>query len=159
MTRGVLGGVLAIAQVSTVPADLEAPTEAEIAAGVDLVGTKQGEELADLSGWRTEPDVLPTPGYAGTTVGNVAGDETYPASSFTWYKDSSDEVIYGAIGTAVTGGDRWVIFMWEGAEVGEETETFPCRVISRNRDPARNVPHTFIGNYAIDTPVVGVVTA
>jgi hypothetical protein len=139
---------------------LAAPTAAEIAAGVDLVGSKQAEELSDLQGWRTDSDVLPTPGYAGTTVGNVAGDETYPASSFTWYKDSVSATIYSAIGTAVsTGADRWVIIMWEGATVGEETEVFPVRVTSRVRDPARNVPHTFTANYALDTPVVGVVAA
>ena len=134
------------------PPNTAAPTQAELSAGVDLVGSSQAEELMDIQGFAVQPSSLPTPGYSSTLVGNVAGDQTYPDSVLSFYKDTTSSTIYTALASGNTG---WVALMYDGQADTEEVETFPATVVSRVRRPALNAPHIFDVNFAIDVPFAG----
>lgn len=152
MSRFVLGGRSKARWLTTLPATPLAPTQSELDAGTDLVGTSQAEELMDIQGFAVQPSSIPTPGYAGTLVGNVAGDQTYPDSTLSFYKDDTASVIYTALARGNTG---WVALMYDGQASGEEVDLFPATVVSRVRRPALNSPHIFDVNFAIDVPYEG----
>jgi hypothetical protein len=130
-----------------------APSQAEMTAAVDLVGTKQTEELIEINGWEIQTSSVPTPGYAGVTTGSLSGESQYPASSLAWRKDAVSTTIYLSQVTAVTG---FVIFAQDGQGVGKEAEVFPITVASRERRKGRNVPNSFVANYSLAPKVLAV---
>lgn len=156
MARFQLAGRIEVVWLTTVPADPAAPTGAEITAGTDLIGSSQLEELQGIQGWEIQPSTIATPGYASTKVGNIAGDETYPDSSLSFYKDSNSEIIYTAM---VAGTEGWMAFMRDGSATGEECELFPATISSRSRRPARSEAHIFDVNFSIAAPYDGVLAA
>lgn len=149
MSRFTLDGRLAARYLSTIPATPTAPTQAELTAGTDLVGTKQAEELADIQGFEPAPSSVPTPGYAGAVTGNVAGELTYPDAVLSFYKDSASSTIYSALATGTTG---WIFLGQDGLGSGEEGELFPIEVVSRIRRKARNAPNIFDVTMTTDAP-------
>lgn len=152
MARFVLGGRSAAAWFTTIPGTPTAPTQTEINNAVDLVGTQQDEELVSITGFALQPSSLPMPGFAGISVGNVAGEQTYPDSALTFYKDDTVEVIYSALTQGAVG---WVGLMFDGQGSGLEIDLYPATVASRVRDPSLNTPHTFVVNFAISAPFEG----
>lgn len=152
MARFILDGRIACRFLSTLPSDPDNPTQAELTAGVNLVGTAQAEELVDISGFEPSTSSIPTPGYASTLVGNVAGDQTYPDSSMAFYKDDASETIYDALATGTSG---FLAIMQDGQAATNEVELFPVTVASRVRRKARNAPNIFDVNFAVDVPYDG----
>ena len=156
MARFTLPGRVAIKFMTSEPSVTTAPTLIELNAGVDLVGTPQAEELAELEGFVVNSATIATPGYASHSVGNVSGDETYPESRLAFYKDDTSETIYTALAAGTTG---FIAFMRDGQTTGEECELFPVTVQSRVRRPARDQAHIFDVNFAISVPYQGAVGA
>lgn len=152
MARFVLEGRTAVVWLASAPSSLAAPTQAELAAGVDLVGTKQAEELVEINGFEKQNNSIPTPGFAGLEVGNVAGEQTYPDSDMEWYKDDTSETIYD---TVVDGAVGYVALCYDGLGDTLESEIYEVTVASRTRIPARNAAHRFRANFAISAPVLG----
>lgn len=152
MARMTLPGQAALAWLTTIPTAPTAPTQAEITAGVDLIGTSQDEELMDFDGWTVNSSTIPTPGYASHQVGNITGDQTYPDSRLSFYKDDTDEVIYDALAEGNVG---WVAIMLDGQLSTNEVTLFPATVSSRVRRVARNEAHIFDVNFSIDVPYEG----
>lgn len=150
--RYVLNERLKLRFLDTAPANMAAPTQSEITAGVDLIGTQQAEELNDLGGWEVQTNSSPTEGYAGLEVGNVAGTQTYPDSWLQWYKDDTVTTIFTAVAKGETG---WLVFMRDGQASTKESEIFPVTVASRPRSLAKGVAHTFRANFSLTPPVLG----
>lgn len=134
---------------------LAAPTQSQITAGTDLIGTQQAEELNDIGGWEVQTNSSPTEGYAGLEVGNVAGTQTYPDSWLQWYKDDTITTIFTAVAKGSTG---YLVFMRDGQAATKEAEIFPVTVASRPRSLAKGVAHTFRANFSL-APAVTVAQA
>lgn len=152
MGRFVAEGRMKAVLVTSAPATLSAPTQAEIAAGTDLVGSDQAEALVEIVGFQVQNNTIATPSYASLTVGNVAGQQTVPDSAMEWYKDDTDSTIYSAVAEGTTG---WIILMHDGIGAGEECEVWPVSVSTRPRLPQQNAAHRFRANYATGAPVYG----
>lgn len=152
MARFVLAGRSAARLLSSAPSDLAAPTQAELSAGVDLVGTTSAEELYDIQGWEVEPTSYPTPGFASLEVGNVAGPQNYPDSSLAWYKDTVSATIYTAVAAETEG---YVVLMLDGQAATEESELFVISIASRVRDKALDAAHGYRANMTISAPTYG----
>ena len=151
MTRYVLDGRLKAVFLTSAPAALAAPTQAELNAGTDLIGTGAGEGLENIDGFVVQPNIIPTPDYTGLQVGTVAGDQTVPESVLSFYKDTTVETIYNALAADVTG---YVVFMMDGQASGEESDVWPITVTSRVRRPGRNVAHIYDVNIAPGSPTL-----
>jgi hypothetical protein len=130
---------------------LAGPTQTQITAGTDLIGTQQAEELNDLGGWEVQTNSSPTEGYAGLEVGNVAGAQTYPDSWLQWYKDDTVTTIFTAVAKGSTG---YLVFMRDGQAATKEAEIFPVTVASRPRSLAKGVAHTFRANFSLAPALV-----
>lgn len=154
--RYVLNERLKLRFLATAPTTLAAPTQAQLTAGVDLIGTQQAEELNDIGGWEVQTNSSPTEGYAGLEVGNVAGAQTYPDSWLQWYKDDTVTTIFTAVEKGETG---YLAFMRDGQAATKEVELFPVTVASRPRSLAKGVAHTFRANFSLAPPVLGVQAA
>ena len=152
MARGILPGSIDIRFLTTVPATLTAPTQAELSAGLDVVGSELNEELAEMTGWVITNNTIPTPGFNSNRVGQVGGDQTYDTSSMKFYKDSSVHAIFDALIDGTTG---WMAIMDDGQASGKFVQVFPCQVLTRVRSKDRG-PKTFTCNFAIQAPAVGV---
>jgi len=151
MARGILPGSIAARWLTVAPASLTAPSQAELNAGVDVVGSELDEELAELNGWVVENNVIPTPGYNTNKVGNVGGDQTYPASSMAFYKDSVVETIFNALPDGTAG---WMVIMDDGQGAGKYCETFPASVLTRTRSKDRGAKK-FMVNFALNGAAIG----
>lgn len=152
MARFTPNGIIAARWLTTLPADPAAPTQVELDAGVDLIGNAQDEEAESLNGFEVSNNVIPTPGLASNRVGSVAGEQTYPASTMTFYKDDTVEVIYSALPDLTTG---FVALMHDGQAAGKEVDIFPATVTSRNRRVGTNVAAMFDVNLALTVPYLG----
>lgn len=152
MGRYILNGRLKMRFLTALPAVPTAPTQAELNAGTNLIGTAQAEELVEIVGFEVETSSLPTPGFAGVQVGNVAGESTYPDSALVFYKDDTVTTIFTALASNVSG---YLAMMRDGQAATKEVELFPVFVASRVRAVARNAPHTFRANMSVGTPYLG----
>lgn len=149
MARFVLDGNLDVRFLASLPTDPNAPTQAELTAGVSLVGTKQTEELVEINGYELQTSTIPTPGMAGLATGNVGGEQTYPDSSIMVYKDDTSELIYASQTQGTTG---FYYLSLDGLGSGEESEGFPVTVLSRPRAKAAKTGHKFTVNTSVDVP-------
>lgn len=154
MGRYTLPGRIKASFLSSEPADPLAPTAGELSAGVDLVGSGQGEALAELDGWVVSPSSIPTPDYTSHLVGNVPGDQTFGDSRMAFYMDDTVQTIYSALSSGTSG---FVAIMRDGDSSGDECELFPVTVQSRVRRPARDQAHIFDVNFAIGVPYDGTI--
>lgn len=154
MGRFTLPGQIEVIWLTTAqaPASTSAPTAAELDAGISLVGTSQGEAMAEADGWQLNPGTIATPDYVSHKVGNVPGDETYPDSRIAIYKDDTSSTIYDAM---VEGATGYIVWMRDGRGTGEETEVWPVTIQSRVRRPSRSEAHIFDVNFATAVPVQG----
>jgi hypothetical protein len=150
--RFILNGRIKLRFLTTLPTVPTAPTQAELNAGVNVLGTPQAEELAEIAGFEVQTSSLPTPGYAGVQVGNVAGESTFPDSALVFYKDDVVTTIFTAMAQGATG---YLAIMRDGQAATKEVELFPVTVASRVRSVARNAPHTFRANMSIGAPYQG----
>lgn len=152
MGRFVAEGRMKAVLVTAALASNAAPTQAEIAAGTELVGDDNSEAMVEIIGFQVQNNTIATPSYASLTVGNVAGQQTVPDSAMEWYKDDTDETIYSAVAAGTTG---WIILMHDGIGAGEESEVWPVSVSTRPRLPQQNAAHRFRANYATGAPIYG----
>ncbi len=150
MAGFVLNARLKVQLLTTAPSDFDAPTQAELTAGVDLVGTEQTEELVGINGWEEQADAVPTGGYASLRVGSLTGPSSYPQSSLTWRKDSTSTTIYSAV--AKGSATKWVYFMPDGQSSGEEAFGFPVTIDNRRRSLAPAEAHTFTADFSLTPP-------
>jgi hypothetical protein len=152
MSRIVLVERIAIVWLTTIPAVPTAPTQAELTAGVDLVGDAQEEELAEVEGFQVQHSTYPTPGFKTFKVGNVAGDQVFPDSRFAFYFSDTVSVIRTALAEPNTG---WIAMMLDGQASGEEVELFPSQVASNVRRKVRDAANIFDVNFSIAEPFIG----
>lgn len=150
MAGFILDGRIAMVLLTSIPSDELAPTQAELGAGVSLIGTKQAEELIAIEGWTQDVAAIPTPGYAGVATGSLAGESSYPQSSLTWRKDDTSETIYSAV--AATNTLQWIYVCQDGLGSGEEALGFPVTIATRERSPERNVPNSFTCAFSVTPP-------
>ena len=78
------------------PADPQAPTSAEITAGVDLVGVANGEALVpeSVQGFSTTPSQVETPDYVQLEVGKIPGPLSVDDTTLEFYWDDTTNAIY-----------------------------------------------------------------
>ncbi len=158
MTRFTLPGTLGIRFFTggTIPAALNAPTAAEVAAGVNVVGTSDGEGLADLQGFVSSPSVIDTPDYVSHEVGTVPGDTTFPQSTLSLYMDDTTRPVYTAMVENTVGV---VGLFFDGEAVGDESLLFPGTVQNRRRRVARDEAHIVDIDFAPSVPTRGTIAA
>lgn len=156
MARITLPGRAKMRWLASEPAAPTAPTAAEIAAGVDLIGTGQAEALAEIQGLILNSTTIPTPDYTSHQVGNVPGDETIADSRLSFYKDDTIETIYT---TLVKGTAGFLAVMYDGESVGEEVKVYPATVQSNERRPDRDAANIFDVPLSTSIPYVGTIAA
>lgn len=130
MARQTLRGTLAAVFVTSAPNDLDAPTTAELDAGTDLIGSKNSEALAELSGFQESASTIPTPDFTSLKTGNIEGEVTFDDSSMEFYSDDTVTTIFDAL---VPETDGYVVLMHEGRGVGKPTDVWPVTVQTRTR--------------------------
>lgn len=136
------------------PANLAAPTVANISAGTNLIGNGQGEGLANINGFMVQPSTIPVPDYASRTVGTVPGDVTIPDSSLDFWMDDTTRTLYNALTVGATGVFG---FFFDGTATTKESRLFPTTIISKDRNYARDEAHMFSIGVSLSTPSIGAV--
>lgn len=148
----ILDGVIAVRLLTTLPATPTAPTQAELTAGVNLVGSKQLEELIAISGWQKTTSEIATPGYAGPETGVLAGESNYAQSSMTWRAHLTDETIWSAVAETTT--LQWVFICQQGLSSGNRGLLYPVTIAVREEGVERNVAHSFRADFSVTPPYV-----
>ena len=141
------------------PATLGSPSLATDIGNVNaenLIGSSQGEGLAEMNGWVTNPTVFETPDYVSSTVSNVPGDTTIPESSIGFWMDDTDRTIYDALAPGSVGA---IGIFFDGTGVGEESNLYTCTIQNRRREFDRGAGHKVLVDFALAVPVVGAVVA
>lgn len=138
------------------PTNLAAPTQAQITAGVNLIGSSQGEGLAQINGFTQEPGTIATPDYSGRVVGTVPGDVTIPDSSLSFYMDTTARVIYNAMVVDAVGV---VGFFYDGTAATKESKLFVATITSKDRHNDRDQGHMFTSGFSPSAPVIGTAVA
>lgn len=151
MARHILPGLLRVFWLTTAPA-LAAPTQASLTAGTNLIGTKGGEGLAEINGFKPSPAVFDTPDYIDAVVGNVGGTATYPSSSLVFYSD----VVAMTIENILTAGSAgWVVFGFKGSASTKPSIVFPATVLANDPDPSRSSAAMFEVSFGVAGPTKG----
>ncbi len=154
MARYILPGNISVHWLTAAPSDPAAPTIAvELAGGTDLLGTKSAEALAGINGFRPNVSVYDTPDYVDARVGNVGGTVTYPQSSLMFYADDTDSTIKDALAVDTNG---YLVFGFNGAVVGEESQVFAATVNSNEYDPSPGQATMIEVSFSIAAPTKGV---
>lgn len=156
MGRHILPGLLKAYWLTAAPADLDAPTQAELTAGVDLIGTKGGEALADINGFKPSNSVYDTPDYVDAIVGNVGGTSTYPQSSMMFYSDTDSSTIRDAL---AQGDDGYIVIGWLGSAATDESQVFSASVLSNEIDPSKSQATIYEVAFGISAPTKGAFVA
>jgi hypothetical protein len=156
MSKYSLDGQFAASMLASAPAVLAAPTQAEITAGTDLVGSTTTEELRDIRGFVPSGANLSTKGYSSNKAGSIVGAVSYPLAELEWMLDDVSSVIDTAI---VEGTKVWLVFMREGQAATNSCEVFPATIAAKFPSYEDDVVHTFVGQFSHDVPVDGVQAA
>ncbi|HEX9991356.1 MAG TPA: hypothetical protein VGB14_00370 [Acidimicrobiales bacterium] len=151
-------GRLRVIMMTVAPADLEAPTIAELAAGVDLRGVENDEALAadGINGWEVNVANDPTPDALSYRTGTIPGEETYAESSLEFWRGTASTVIYDA---SDPGLSVWVSFVEAASPsaaiaAGNDIDTWPARISTRTKLRALNGPAQFRVNFAPQVPTL-----
>lgn len=136
------------------PANLAAPTGADISAGTNLIGNGQGEGLAMVNGFEVSPSTFQVPDYASRTVGTVPGDLTIPDSSLEFWMDDTTRTLYNALALNATGVFG---FFFDGTATTKESRLYPATIISKERSFARDEGAKFTIGVSLSTPSIGAV--
>jgi hypothetical protein len=103
-------------------ANRDAPTRAELNAGIDITG-----EIADISGWLASAGYIDTPDFKRRFVARIGGRITAPDSSITFYGSQDGEDIR----TILARGDRGNVVFMDGGDVPTQPmDVFPVDVAS-----------------------------
>lgn len=124
MTRFSQQGNIAMEWVVAAPADLAAPTAAEITAATDILGVNgaDGEGVVSMAGFKVSPGTIPTPDAAGFPVATIPGPTQLNDCSITYYMDDTTTTIQDLFTIGLKGH---LILMPNGVGVGN-----PCTVLS-----------------------------
>lgn len=135
-------------------ADLDAPTVAEINAGVAL-----HEVLAAMNGFTGDQEDLPVPDVGSTWPKTIPGGETVDASSLTFWAgddDADTEEVVRAAMVAGDGTEKYVVQIkrQKTPAAGEPADVFPVRIKKTNEvHTADNAGAQFMTGFSIhDTP-------
>lgn len=151
MAGYLLNGTIEVRLLTSLPASPTAPTQSELNAGTDLVGSATAEELIEITGWQKTTEAVPTGGYAGLSVGSLAGPSSYPASSLRWRADDTSETIFSAVAETTT--LQWVSFAQQGHASGERATIFPVTISVREEGVARDTEaHSFRADFSLTPP-------
>lgn len=158
MARYTLPGVLKVIYWPTVdqPTNLALPTQAQITAGHNLIGTSQGEALSELQGWELDPQVIDTPDYVSLVVGTVPGAVKVPVSKIGLWLDTASTTLYDTIVLNATGV---VGFFFNGTAAGKESRLYVVTCISKERTFDQNAGHKAMFGFSASAPVVGAAAA
>lgn len=157
-------GLLSVGYIPDYVTDIAAPDTniaiaTELTNRVSLIGAKANEELNTITGWEVQNSSIPLEGYAGPTVGSLAGAQTYPESSMRWLSDNSVTVIFDLLDPSLDPGTAAIVFGRWGEVVGGYYQLFPIEAASREIAKGRNVPGTFDVNFSLNAPLDGVYAA
>ena len=152
----VLDGRIAVRHKATAFTAPATPSQTELTGAVNLVGTKQGEELIGIEGWVKQPSSIPLPGFAGREVGTLAGESTYPQSKRMFRMHETIRVIYSLLVDDFAG---YVAICQDGLGSGKDSEIFPATVAVAERPKQRNVAATLEVTFSVSPPFKGVQAA
>lgn len=132
-------------------ADIDAPTEAEMAAATELSCL-----LSDLSGFSFKNNPINVPDFCSTFVKNIPGEDTVDASSMTFYEDNVSNPIRTLL---AKGTEGYIVFFPYGVtggapSAGDECEVWVVSVASSTREwNAGNEAAKYMVEFtAIDVP-------
>ena len=102
-------------------ANVQAPTRAELDAGIDL-----SPQLMDVDGWQVESESVETPNLADAFTGSIPGSTSADDSSVTMYSDRNGADIRAILQRDDPGNVVWL----HGGDIpGNATmDVFPVRV-------------------------------
>ena len=144
MARHIRKGVARAYFCPTV-ASTAAPTAANVVGGTHLT-----PELAEIAGFVFENSPVATPDMSTRYVSQVAGEDTTPASSMTFYEDDAANPIRTALAKDVDG--FILLFPYPGGvpASGDECEVWPVVVTSNTREwSTGNDPARYVVGFAI----------
>lgn len=143
--------------------EVDSTTSAAAISGTDLVGTSNGEAMADLSGWELQGGTIPTPDLTSFQTGKITGEVTIPDGTMDFYVDDVTTTIYDALETLYTSGDTNYIYLGpKNAAVGvwgsgDVVDRFPVQVTSLNRMyTSGNEAHKFRAVFALGVPTFNI---
>ena len=146
MSRFYLNKREAIIRVAAPFANMLAPTQAELTAGVNIIGAQGQEELEDIQGLILEPSDLPMPGYADITVPSLPGPQTFASSVLSFYEDDTLKPIETMFADASVG---FLAVCRQGLGAGLQVTTFGYQVGSNVPRPDRSVVAIFDVNVSL----------
>jgi hypothetical protein len=136
-------------------ADPAAPALAtELAAATNLLGTKGGEALADVRGFKPQASVIPTDDYIDAISGNIGGVSQYPQSSLLFYSDLADQTMHDALAEGASGE---IILADLGGLVADPSRVFTTQILFNEYDPAKSAAVMFEVAVSIAAPTKGAI--
>lgn len=156
MARYILPGTLACYWLTSQPTEAAPSIGTELSGGTSLLGTKSGEALAGITGFQPSVSVYDTPDYVDARVGNVGGTVTYPQSSLMFYADDTSTTLRDLL---AVDGNGWLVFGFNGAVIGEESQVFTASVVSNEYDPNPGQATMFEVAFSIAAPTKGLFAA
>lgn len=116
-------------------ADIATPLRGEVDAGVDITG-----EVAEMTGWETPANLVPTPDLGTKITGRIGGRVEPADSSIAFYGDRGT----ADIRDVVARGDKSHVMILHGGDVaGQKSDVYAVEVASVSKpinvagDPAR----------------------
>lgn len=103
-------------------ASLDAPSRAEISAGVDL-----SPDVSDVAGWTYTNTPIDTPDFATTFTPQIGGEDKAAQSSLTFYDNDASTTIRAAL---VKGTAGFMVLMPYGDVPTKRCEVWPATVVS-----------------------------
>ena len=138
MARQTFRGQLALRFLDAAPANLAAPTQAEltVAAGIaDILGVSgaDGEGLMSMDGWEISPSSIDVPDAASLNTASIPGEVTLGDASLTYYMDDTTQTIQDLF-TADFGLPRWLGILPFGLGIGNYSTIVGVRVQKHSPD-------------------------
>jgi len=111
----------------TATANYQAPTRAEMQAGVNLTN-----EIASLTGFTVSSASVAAPDMSTRYVSNVVGQITSTDGVLSCYMDQHSNDVRSVMPQDTTG---WVIFLWGGDVAGQLMDVWPIHVGANSPQP------------------------
>lgn len=131
--------------------DVEAPTEAEMAAATEL-----SCEIAEISGFAFQNNPIDVPDMCAEFVKKIPGEDTADDSEITFYEDDTSNPLFT---TLAKGEEGFIVFFPYGVGgaspvAGDDCEVWPASVAKTTREwSAGNDPARFMSTFTItDVP-------
>lgn len=138
-----LRGNIEAVWLTSAPANLAAPTQAEINAGTDIVtgAASVAERMADLAGWNVSPNVIEAPGADTLSTPTIPGETDLGQGTLTYY---IDDTTYPIDTLLAEGASGWICLMPYGQTAGNHSTVIAVEVLTNQVDwQIQNQPATF----------------